>query len=171
MDIGSTCDCGIIAGIQSQVITDDLVESLMEISSFFMPQAVIATPADLVNDCCTAAPLQSNVLLAEICSQQILECHDQFSIRLSGRIVEGFATPREFSFFISHSNPHARVFSGRYNLQTFELSEFLRLEYPEISLVLTNSLFSLHFLDFTSGDEPKTLFNGGGCLLFGEDTT
>ena len=136
-----------------------------------MPQGIVATPVDYVNDCKKCAKLQGNVLLAEISSQQILECDNLLSIRLSGQILEGFARPREFSFFISHSNLRARVFSGRDNLQIFELSEFLRLEYPEIPLVLTNSLFSLNFLDFTGDDEPKTLINGGGCFLLGEEAT
>ncbi len=143
----------------------------MEIGSFFMPQGIVATPVDYVNDCKKCSKLQGNVLLAEISSQQILECDNLLSIRLSGRILEGFTRPREFSLFISHSNPHARVFSGRDNLQIFELSEFLRLEYPDIPLVLTNSLFSLHFLDFTGDDEPETVINGGGCFLFGEEVT
>lgn len=171
MDLGSTCNCGITPGRQSQVITDDLAESLLEIGSFFMPQGIVATAVDYVNDCNKCAKLQSNILLAEICTQQIIECDNLLSIRLSGRILEGFATPRYFSFFISHSYQHARVFSGRNTLQTFELSEFLRLEYPDISLVLTNTLFSLHFLDFTSGDKPKTVINGSGCLLLGEEIT
>jgi hypothetical protein len=156
--------------MQSQLITDDLVESLTETASFFMPQGVVAAPVEYVGDSRTSLSLQGNVLLVEICTQQIFECENRLSIRLSGLIIEGFATPREFSFFLSHSYPQAKVFPGRDNLQTFELSEFLRLEYPEIPLVLTDTLFSLHFLDFNTSDEPTILFNGGGCLLLGKDS-
>ena len=170
MKIESIYDSGVITGRQSQLITDDLVESLTEISSFFMPQGVVAAPVDYVNDSRKSFPLNSNILLVEICTQQIFECANRLSIRLSGVIIEGFARPREFSFFLSHSNPRAKVFVGRDNLQTFELSEFLRLEYPEIPLVLTDSIFSLHFLDFSTSGEPVTVFNGGGCLLFGEES-
>ena len=170
MNIGSTFDSGVTAGMQSQLITDDLVESLTEIGSFFMPQGVVAAPVEYVDDSRNSLALQGNVLLVEICTQQIFECENRLSIRLSGLIIEGFATPREFSFFLSHSYLQAKVFPGRDNLQTFELSEFLRLEYPEIPLVLTDTLFSLHFLNFSTSDEPTTLFNGGGCLLLGEES-
>lgn len=170
MDIGSTFDPGVAMGRQSQLISDDLVEGLTEICSFFMPQGVVAVPVDLVDDSRNRLALQGNVLLVEISTQQIFECQDRLSIRLSGMIIEGFAKPREFSFFLSHSNPQAKVFPGRDNLQTFELSEFLRLEYPEIPLVLTDTLFSLHFLNFNTSDEPAVLFNGGGCLLLGKES-
>lgn len=136
-----------------------------------MPQGMVASPVDYVNDNRKSAPLNSNILLAEISTQQIFECGDRLSIRLSGSIIEGFARPRDFSFFLSHSNLKAKVFHGRDNLQTFELSEFLRLEYPEIPLVLTDAIFSLHFLDFSKGEEPAILYNGGGCLLLGEEAS
>lgn len=169
MDTESTWETGITANQQSQVITDDFVESLTEIGSFFMPKGVVAAPVEYVNDLRKAVLLESSTLLAEISSQQIFECGNKLSIRLVGTIVEGFAKPLEFSFFLSHTYPAAKVFKGRNYLQTFELSEFLRLEYPPIQLVLTDTLFSLHFLDFEKNEvEPQTLFNGGGCLLFGE---
>ena len=167
MNIGSTYDPGITMGQQSQLITDDLVESLTEISSFFMPKGVVAAPVDYVDDYRKSLALDSNVVLVEIVTQQIFECKSRLSIRLSGMIIEGFANPREFSFFLSHSYPRAKIFPGRDHLQTFELSEFLRLEYPEIPLVLTDSIFSLHFLDLSVADEPSSLFNGGGCLILG----
>lgn len=157
--------------MQAQLITDDLVESLTEIGSFFMPQAVVVSPVGYVEDSRTSLALKGNVLLVEICSQQIFECQDRLSIRLSGLIIEGFAKPRAFSFFLSHSYPQAKVFTGRDNLQTFELSEFLRLEYPDIPLVLTDTVFSLQFLDYSSGDEPIESLNGGGCLLLGKEAS
>lgn len=169
MKTGSIFDPGAVAGRQSQLITDDFVESLVEIGSFFMPPAIIATPVDYVNDWRKATPLQTNILLAEICSQQILECEERLSLTLSGLIVEGFKKPREFTFFLTHSYPQAKVFPDRNNLQTFELSEFLRLEYPEISLVLTDTQFSLHFADYTTSKGPKSFLNGDGYLLFGEE--
>ncbi len=156
-------------GVQAQLITDDLVEGLTEIGSFFMPGGVVPTPVDYVDDSRNSQPLQGNVLLVEVASQQILECEERLSIRLSGAIIEGFTKPREFSFFLSHSYAGAKIFRGRDNLQTFELSEFLRLEYPEIPLVLTDTLFSLQFLDFSGGVEPTASFNGGGCLILGEE--
>lgn len=155
--------------MQSQLITDDLVESLTEIGSFFMPRGVVAAPIEYVDDSRRSLALKGNVLLAEICTQQIFECQDRLSIRLSGFIIEGFTRPREFNFFLSHSYPQAKVFRGRDTLQTFYLSEFLRLEYPDIPLVLTDTLFGLHFLDFSDGSEPVATFNGGGCLSLGED--
>jgi hypothetical protein len=170
LEIGSTFDPRVTASRQSQVITDDLVEALTEIGSFFMPQGVVAAPVEYVDDSRSSLALQGNVLLVEICTQQIFECENRLSIRLSGLIIEGFAKPREFSFFLSHSNRQAKVFPGRDNLQTFELSEFLRLEYPEIPLILTDTLFGLQFLDFSTGDEPTALFNGGGCLILGEES-
>lgn len=156
--------------MQSQLITDDLVESLTEISSFFMPKGLVVAPVEYVDDNRRSISLQGNVLLAEIASQQIFECQDRLSIRLSGFIIEGFERPREFSFYLSHSYMDAKVFRGRDTLQTFELSEFLRLEYPPIPLVLTDTLFSLHFLDFSSSEDPRAVFNGGGCLLLGEES-
>lgn|GEM_PF-1408000 len=170
LDIGSTFDFTVRAGMQSQLISDDFVEALTEIGSFFMPGGVVATPVEYVDDTRSSLPLQGNVLLAEIATQQILECANRLSIRLSGMIIEGFEKPREFSFFLSHSYKQAKVFSGRDNLQTFELSEFLRLEYPDIPLVLTDTLFSLNFLNFSTGDDPSTQYNGGGCLLLGEES-
>ena len=71
--------------------------------------------------------------------------------------------------FSSVSYAEAKVFPGRNNLQTFELSEYLRLEYPPIQLVLTDTLFSLTFIDFKHDDiAPQSIFNGSGCLVFGE---
>lgn len=169
MNTGSFFDPGVVAGRQSQLITDDFVESLVEIGSFFMPPTIVVTPVDYVNDRRKATALQSNILLAEICSQQILECENRLSLCLCGLIVEGFKTPRDFTFFISHSYSRAKVFPRRNNLQTFELSEFLRLEYPEISLVLTDTLFSLHFADYTPNNGPISFLNGDGYLLFGEE--
>ncbi len=156
-------------GRQPQLIADDLVQSLVDIGSFFMPSGLVVTPMDYVNDWRKAVAMQSNIILAEIASQQILECEDRFSITFTGLIVQGFKKPREFKFFISHSYPGAKVFPGRDTLQTFGLSEFLRLEYPEIPLVITDTLFSLHFTDYTTNDEPRSFLNGGGCLLFGEE--
>lgn len=169
MNTESTRENGVFANQQSQVITDDFVESLLEISSFFMPQGVVAAPVEYVNDIRKAAPLETNVLLAEIATQQILECGNNLSIKLAGTIIEGFAKPLVFGFFISHTYPEAKVFRGRNNLQTFELSEFLRLEYPPIQLILTDTLFSLTFIDFKHDDiAPQSIFNGSGCLVFGE---
>lgn len=169
MNTESTCEGGILLHRQSQVITDDFVESLVEIGSFFMPGGLVAAPVESVNDIRKAVPLESNVLLAEIATQQILECGQNMTIRLAGSIIEGFAKPLDFNFFLSHTFQDARVFKGRNNFQTFELSEFLRLEYPPIQLILTDTLFSLYFLDFRENEsEPKSMFNGGGCLLFGE---
>jgi len=170
LNIGSIFDSAVRTGVQSQLISDDFVEALTEIGSFFMPSGVVATPVEYVDDSRSSLPLHGNVLLAEISTQQILECGDRLSIRLSGMIIEGFRKPREFSFFLSHSYQQARVFSGRDTLQTFELSEFLRLEYPEIPLVLTDTLFSLNFLDFNQDSEPSVFYNGGGCLLLGEES-
>ncbi len=165
----STWEPGAYASQQSQVITDDFVESLLEIGSFFQPQGVVASPVEYVNDIRKAVPLETNVLLAEIGTQQILECGENLSIKLSGTILEGFAKPLEFSFFLSHTYGDAKVFRGRNNLQTFELSEYLRLEYPPIQLILTDTLFSLNFIDFKNDDiAPQSIFNGGGCLVFGE---
>lgn len=165
----STSELGIYANQQPQVITDDFVESLLEIGSFFMPQGVVATPVEYVNDVRKAMPLETHVILAEIASQQILECNNNLSITISGTILEGFVKPIKFSFFLSHTYQEARVFRGRNNLQTFELSEYLRLEYPPIELVLTDTLFSLSFIDFKYDEiAPQSIFNGGGCLLFGE---
>jgi hypothetical protein len=165
----STCENGVCVNQQSQVITDDFVESLLEISSFFMPQGVVAAPTEYVNDARRAAPLDTNVLLAEIATQQILEYGNNLSIKLVGTIIEGFAKPLEFGFFISHTYLEAKVFRGQNTLQTFELSEFLRLEYPPIQLVLTDTLFSLTFIDFKHDDiAPQSIFNGSGCLVFGE---
>ncbi len=157
--------------MQSQLITDDLVESLTEIGSFFMPQGVVAAPVEYVDDSRRSLALQGNVLLAEICTQQVFECQDRLSVHLSGFIIEGFSRPREFNFFLSHSHLQAKVFRGRDTLQTFHLSEFLRLEYPDIPLVLTDTLFSLHFLDLSDGGEPVVTFNGGGCLSLGEESS
>lgn len=165
----STCENGVFAQQQSQVITDDFVESLLEISSFFMPQGIVTAPVEYVNDVRKAAPLDTNVLLVEIASQQILECGNNLSIKLAGTIREGFAKPLEFGFFISHTYAEAKIFQGCNNLQTFELSEFLRLEYPPIQLILTDTLFSLTFVDFKHDDiAPQSIFNGSGCLVFGE---
>lgn len=169
MNIELTYEPGATMEVQAQLITDDLVEGLTEIGSFFMPGGVVPSPVDYVDDRRNSLSLQSNVLLVEIASQQIFECEERLFIRLSGVIIEGFARPREFSFFLSHTYARAKVFPGRNNLQTFELSEFLRLEYPEIPLVLTDTLFSLHFLDFSTGEDPRAMFNGGGCLILGEE--
>ena len=169
MNTKSTSETDAYAPQQSQVITDDFVESLLEIGSFFMPQGVVVAPVEYVNDVRKAAALESNVLLAEIASQQILECGNRLSIKLSGTILEGFSNPLEFSFFISHTYKEAKVFRGCNNLQTFELSEYLRLEYPPIQLILTDTLFSLNFIDFKHDElAPQSIFNGGGCLIFGE---
>lgn len=169
MNTKSICENGVFANQQSQVITDDLVESLLEISSFFMPQGVVTAPVEYVNDVRKAAPLETNIVLAEITTQQILECGNKLSIKLAGTIVEGFAKPLEFSFLIAHTYTEAKVFRGRNNLQIFELSEFLRLEYPPIQLILTDTLFSLTFIDFKHDDiAPKSIFNGSGYLVFGE---
>ena len=132
-----------------------------------MPRGVVAVPVNYVDDSRTSLALHGNVLLAEIATQQIFGCENRLSMRLSGMILEGFKNPLEFTFFISHSYPRAKVFAGRDNLQTFELSEFLRLEYPDIPLVLTSTVFSLNFLDFSINDDPEALINGGGCLLLG----
>ena len=165
----STSEAGLYTNQQSQVITDDFVESLLEIGTFFMPQGVVVAPVEYVNDVRKAAALESNVLLAEIASQQILECGNRLSIKLSGSILEGFPHPLEFSFFISHTYQEAKIFKGCNNLQSFELSEYLRLEYPPIQLILTDTLFSLNFIDFMHDElAPQSIFNGGGCLLFGE---
>jgi len=165
----STYEAEVYANQQSQIITDDFVESLLEIGSFFMPQGVVAAPVEYINDVRKAVPLETNILLTEIASQQILECGESLSIKLSGTIIEGFAKPLEFSFFISHTYKDAKVFRGRNNLQTFELAEYLRLEYPPIQLILTDTLFSLNFIDFKNDDiAPQSIFNGGGCLVFGE---
>lgn len=169
MDTEATCETGVIVNQQSQVITDDLVESLTEISTFFIPQEFIVAPVEYVNDVRKSVALESNVLLAEIATQQILECGANLSVRLTGTILEGFATPLAFSFFLSHSYKDAKIFKGRNQLQTFMLSEFLRLEYPPIQLILTDSLFSLHFLNFSLDEmKPDSIVNGGGCLLFAE---
>lgn len=156
--------------MQSQLISDDFVEALTEIASFFMPDGMVALPVDYVDDIRTSRPLQENVLLAEIATQQIIECENRLSIRLNGIIIEGFKKPREFSFFLSHGYRLAEVFTGRDNLQTFELSEFLRLEYPRIPLVLSDIVFGLKFFDFRADDDPPAIFNGGGCLLIGEES-
>ena len=171
MNIESPFESGIATGRQSQLMTDDFVESLTEITSFFMPQGVIAAPVEYVDDFRKTLILDTSVVLAEIVSQQIIECEDRLSIRLNGVIIEGFANPREFSFFLSHTNLRAKIFPGRDYSQIVELSEFLRLEYPDISLFLTDTIFSLHFLDFSSDDEPASLFNGGGCLILGKELT
>lgn len=169
MTTESTCEGGVFPNRQSQVITDDFIESLLDIGSFFMPSGLVAAPVEAVNDIRKAVSLESNVLLAEIATQQILECGNKLTIRLAGSIIEGFAKPLDFNFFISHTFPDAKIFKGRNNLQTFELSEFLRLEYPPIQLILTDTLFSLYFLDFRGDEnEPKSTFNGSGCLFFGE---
>jgi hypothetical protein len=167
----STYDPGITTGRQSQLITDDLVESLTEISSFFMPDGIVASPVDYVNDSRKSLPLDSNVVLVEIATQQIVECKNQLSIQLKGKIIEGFLKPREFSYFLSHSYPRAKIFPGHDHLQTFELSEFLRLEYPEIPLVLSDTIFSLNFLNLDVADEPSLQFNGGGCLILGDESS
>jgi len=159
----------VTTGRQAQLMTDDFVESLTEISSFFMPQGVVAAPVEYVDDFKKSLVLDSNVILAEIATQQIFECENRLSIQLNGMIIEGFSKPREFSFFLSHSYSRAKVFPGRDNIQTFYLSEFLRLEYPEIPLILTDTVFSLHFLDFSTDDEYVSLLNGGGCLILGEE--
>jgi len=167
---GSMFDPGAAVGGQSQLITDDFVESLMELGSFFMPPTIIATPVDYINDWRKARALQTNIFLAEICSQQILECENRLSVTFSGVILEGFKQPREFTFFFSHNYSRAKIFPDRNTLQTFQLSEFLRFEYPEISLVITDTLFSLQFADFTSSKKgPKSFLNGNGYLLFGDE--
>ena len=169
MNTESTCEAETALGQQSQVITDDLVESLLEISSFFMPQGVVVAPVEYVNDVRKSVQLDSHILLAEIASQQILESGSNLSIKLSGTILEGFKKPMPFSFFISHTYKDAKIFRGRNNLQTFELSEYLRLEYPPILLTLTDTLFSLNFIDFKHDEvAPQSIYNGSGCLIFGE---
>ena len=169
MNTESSCGLGGFVSQQSQVITDDFVESLLEIGSFFMPQGVVVSAVEYVNDVRKATPLTTNVLLAEIASQEILECGDSFSIKLSGTIIEGFVKPLEFSFFLSHKYEDAKIFRGRNHLQIFELKEYLRLEYPPTQLILTDTLFSLNFIDFKNDDiAPQSIFNGAGCLVFGE---
>lgn len=168
---GSIADSEVMDERQPQIVTDDLVESLVEVGSFFMPPGILVEPVDYVNDWRKAIPLDSNVITAEIRSQQILECENRLAVKLSGRIVEGMADPQEFSFFLSHTYPPAKVFADRDALQTFRLSEFLRLEYPEIPLVLTDTLFSLYFADYTAEEGPSALFNGGGCLIFEDAPT
>ncbi len=167
MNIGTNFDSGMAISKKSQLISDDLIEALTEIGSFFMPQGLVVLPTEYVDDNCTSAPLQGNVLLVEICRQQILEYNNRLSIRLSGIIIEGFSKPREFTFSLSHSHLKAKVFAGRDTIQTFELSEFLRLEYPEIPLVLTDTTFSLDFLDFNGNAEPAGSVDGKGSLRIG----
>lgn len=157
-----------MAGRQAQLISDDLVQGLTEIASFFMPRGMVVSPVEYADDSQHVLKVQGNVLLIEVSSQQIVECGNRLSIRLNGLIREGFARPREFNFFLSHSYQKAKVFGRRDHLQTFELSEFLRLEYPNIPLTLSDSLFGLHFLDFSDSDSPTALLNGEGCLLLGE---
>lgn len=169
MKIESTYELNATTSAQSQMINDDLVESLTEICSFLMPQGVVAVPVEYVDDYRKSLVLESNIILAEIMTQQIFECNERLSIRLSGLIIEGFANPRKFSFLLSHSNLRAKIFLGRDHMQTFGLSEFLRLEYPEIPLVLSDTIFGLNFLDFSTDDEPVSSFNGSGCLLIGEE--
>ncbi len=169
MKIESTYELNTIAGAQAQLINDDFVESLTEICSFLMPQGVVAVPVEYVDDYRKSLVLESNIVLAEIMTQQIFECNDKLSIRLSGVFVEGFTHPRTFSFLLSHSNLRAKIFPGRDHMQTFGLSEFLRLEYPEIPLILSDTIFDLNFLDFSRDDEPVSSFNGSGCLLIGEE--
>jgi hypothetical protein len=169
LKIESTYELNAIESTQSQSINDDLVESLTEISSFFMPQGVVAVPVEYVDDFRKSLVLESNIVLAEIMTQQIFECNDKLSIRLSGIVIEGFSNPRKFSFLLSHNNLRAKIFQGRDHMQTFRLSEFLRLEYPEIPLLLSDTIFGLNFLDFSTDDEPVSSFNGSGCLLIGEE--
>jgi len=169
LNIESTCGPGTFACQQPQVVTDDFVESLLEIGTFFMPQGVVVSAVEYVNDVRKAVPLETNVLLTEIASQQIIECGNKVSITLSGRIIEGFAKPLKFVFFLSHKYADAKIFRGRNNIQIFELKEYLRLEYPTTKLILTDTLFSLNFIDFKNDDiAPQSVFNGGGCLVFGE---
>jgi hypothetical protein len=169
LKIESTYELNAATSTQSQLINDDFVDSLAEISSFFMPQGVVAVPVEYVNDYRKSLVLESNIVLAEIMDQQIFECNDRLSIRLSGKIIEGFTKPRKFSFLLSHSNLRAKVFTERDHIQTFRLSEFLRLEYSDIPLIVTDTIFGLNFLDFNKDDEPASLTNGSGCLLFGEE--
>ncbi len=169
MKAGAVCNDGVCISQHSQIITDDLVESLMEMSSFFMPQGVMVAPVEYVNDMRKALSLKKNVLLAEIASQQILECGRNLSVKLSGSLLEGFARPLDFTFYFSHTYKEAEIFQGRNNLQTFELSEYLRLEYPPIQLFLTDTLFSLNFINFRYDEAaPESIVNGSGCLLFSE---
>ena len=169
LKIESTYELDVATSTQSQLINDDLVDSLAEISSFFMPQGVVAVPVEYVNDYRKSQVFESNIILAEIMTQQIFECNDRLSFRLSGMIIEGFARPRKFSFLLSHSNLWAKVFTGRDHIQTVRLSEFLRLEYPDIPLIVTDTIFGLNFLDFSKDDEPASLLNGSGCLLIGDE--
>ena len=127
MNTKSICENGVFANQQSQVITDDLVESLLEISSFFMPQGVVTAPVEYVNDVRKAAPLETNIVLAEIATQQILECGNKLSIKLAGTILEGFAKPLEFGFFISHTYTEAKVFRGRNIYRHFSSASFCAL--------------------------------------------
>lgn len=167
MNIGKSFNSGLVKKNNPQFISDDLVEALTEIGSFFMPLGLVVVATEYVEDRRTSVPLQGNVLLVEICRQQIFEYKNRLSIKLGGMIVEGFSKPRHFSFQLSHSYPEAKVFPGRDNIQTFELSEFLRLEYPEIPLVATDATFSLDFLDFNETDDPKVCINGRGSLRIG----
>ena len=96
MNIGSIFDSAVRTGVQSQLISDDFVEALTEIGSFFMPSGVVATPVEYVDDSRSSLPLHGNVLLAEISTQQILECGDRLSIRLSGMIIEVHPTEAYF---------------------------------------------------------------------------
>ncbi len=169
MNLESPFDSAVRKDMQSQQISDDFIEALTEIASFYMPDGMVVLPVDYVDDVRTSKPLQGNILLAEIATQQIFECENRLSIRLNGVIVEGYKKPRKFSFFLSHSYRSAKVFTGRNNLQIFELSEFLRLEYPQIPLVLTDISFGLNFFDFSGSNDPPAFFNGGGCLLIGEE--
>ncbi|MEN8198930.1 MAG: hypothetical protein ABFR63_02540 [Thermodesulfobacteriota bacterium] len=159
---------GATSGHPSQVITDDFVESLTELSSFFMPENIVVNPVEYGNEGRQELPLLSNVLLAEICTQQILQCDNRLFVRFNGWIIEGFAKPREFGFMLFHTFSSAKVFPGGDNFQTIELSEFLRLEYPEIRLELTESLFTLNFQEFSTSAEAQPFSNGGGCLLLGD---
>ena len=166
MNTGASCNTGVRVHQHSQVITDDFVESLTEISSFFMPQEFTVIPVEYVNDFRKSVSLESNVMLAEIATQQIMEYGANLSVRLTGTILEGFSKPLAFTFLLSHTLRDAKIFKGRNHLQTFALSEFLRLEYPPLQLVLTDTLFSLHFS--SDKTEQKPIVNGGGCLLFDE---
>ncbi len=167
MNIGKSFDAGLAKKKKPQFISDDLVEALTETGSFFMPQGLVVVATEYVEDKRTSIPLQGNVVLVEISRQKIFEYKNRLSIKLSGKIIEGFSKPREFTFHLSHSYPEAKVFPGRDNIQTFELSEFLRLEYPEIPLVATDATFCLDFLDFNENDDPEVCINGRGSLRIG----
>jgi len=101
------------SGYQSQAITDNFVESLTEIGSFFLPQGVAVAPVGYANDVRKTVPLESNILFTEIAIQQIIECGNKHPIRLDREIAEGFCKPPECSFSLPHTCLEAKIFKGR----------------------------------------------------------